>query len=168
MKAISKKMKTKVQIENKTKKRLNVKRKISKIVELLFQNKEIVKNSAIKGFNIDRLLFDIVFTDDIEIRKINKKYRNKDKETDVITFALFADDDNKFVFNKEVHLGEIIISVETAENQAQNGFDVEILTLICHGILHLLGFDHLNDEDYNFVVRTQKEIISKLYEKISI
>lgn len=155
-------MKTKVQIEDNYKVKLSLKRKISKIVGLLFDIDEIQKNSAIKGFDVNTLTFGIVFVNDSEIRKINKEYRNKDRETDVITFALFADDENKFVFKKTVELGEILISVDTAKKQAKEGLEKEILTLITHGILHLLGFDHLTDEDYNFVVSVQEKVIAEL------
>lgn len=155
-------MKTKVQIEDNYGVKLSLKRKISKIVELLFNIDEIQKNSAIKDFDVNTLSFGIVFICDPEIRKINKEYRNKDKETDVITFALFADDENKFVFRKTAELGEILISVDTAKKQAKEGLEKEILTLIAHGILHLLGFDHLTNEDYNFVVGVQEKVIAEL------
>lgn len=155
-------MKATVQIEDRYNLKLHIKRKISKIISLLFEIDEIKKNSCIAGLNVNRLSFSIIFTDDDTIWKINKEYRKKDAPTDVITFALFADDTNKFVFNKTVELGEIIISVDTAKNQAQDSLENEILTLICHGILHLLGFDHLTNEDYNFVVGIQNSVISKL------
>lgn len=155
-------MKTRVQIEDNYGVKLSLKRKISKIAELLFNIEEIQENSAIKDFDVNTLSFSIVFVCDPEIREINKEYRNKDKETDVITFALFADDENKFVFRKTAELGEIFISVDTAKKQAKEGLEKEILTLIVHGILHLLGFDHLTNEDYNFVVGVQEKVIAEL------
>ncbi len=155
-------METRVQIEDKYKIKLHLKRKISKLVNLLFEIDEIKNNSAIKGFDIDTIAFDIVLTDDKEIHSINKTYRNKDNPTDVITFALFADDDNKFVFDKTVELGEIIISVDTAKRQAKETLEKEILTLIVHGIMHLLGFDHQTNKDYNFVVSVQDSVINGL------
>ncbi len=155
-------METRIQIEDKYKIKLHLKRKISKLVNLLFEIDEIKNNSAIKGFDIDTIAFDIVLTDDKEIHSINKTYRNKDNPTDVITFALFADDDNKFVFDKTVELGEIIISVDTAKRQAKETLEKEILTLIVHGIMHLLGFDHQTNKDYNFVVRVQDSVINGL------
>ena len=155
-------METRVQIEDKYKIKLHLKRKISKLVNLLFETDEIKNNSAIKGFDIDTIAFDIVLTDDKEIHSINKTYRNKDNPTDVITFALFADDDNKFVFDKTVELGEIIISVDTAKRQAKETLEKEILTLIVHGIMHLLGFDHQTNKDYNFVVSVQDSVINGL------
>ena len=155
-------MKTKIQIEDNQGLNLSLKRKVSKIVNFLFENEDIKKNSAIKDFDVETLSFDIVFVDDKTIHSINKEYRKKDSPTDVITFALFADDEHKFVFNKTVELGEIIISVETAKRQARESLEKEILTLICHGILHLLGFDHLCEADYNFVVGIQDSVISRL------
>ena len=161
-------METRVQIEDKYKIKLHLKRKISKLVNLLFEIDEIKNNSAIKGFEIDTIAFDIVLTDDKEIHSINKTYRNKDNPTDVITFALFADDDNKFVFDKTVELGEIIISVDTAKRQAKETLKKEILTLIVHGIMHVLGFDHQTNKDYNFVFRVQDSVINGLRKNISL
>ncbi len=155
-------MKTTLQIEDNYGIKLSLKRKISKIVNLLFEIDEIKEKSAIAGFDVDVLSFDILFCDDETIHSINKEYRKKDSPTDVITFALFADDENKFVFDKTVELGEIIISIDTAKKQMKETLEKEVLTLICHGILHLLGFDHLTDKDYNFVVNVQDSVISKL------
>lgn len=155
-------MKTTLQIEDNYGIKLSLKRKISKIVNLLFEIDEIKEKSAIAGFDVDVLSFDILFCNDETIHSINKEYRKKDSPTDVITFALFADDENKFVFDKTVELGEIIISIDTAKKQMKETLEKEVLTLICHGILHLLGFDHLTDKDYNFVVNVQDSVISKL------
>ena len=161
-------MKTKILVDDRYGLNFPVKRQIKKIVNLLFEKDEIRKNSATAPYNVETVSLGIVFSNDKEIKEVNKNYRNKDLPTDVITFALFADDENKFVFNKTAELGEIIISVDTAIRQAANGLETEIFTLICHGILHLLGFDHSTDEDYNFVVRTQEDIISRIYEKVPV
>ena len=87
----------------------------------------------------------------------NREYRKKDHPTDVITFALFADseDDEKFIFEEEVNLGEILISIDTIKKQAKESVYDELLVVSAHGILHLLGFDHLTEEDYKFMVDKQ-------------
>ena len=72
------------------------------------------------------------------------------------------DDENVIVYRKTADLGQIIVSVETAERQKKETLEKEILTLIIHGILHLFGFDHLTKKDYDFVVRMQNEIIEEL------
>ena len=155
-------MKTKIQIEDNYGIKLSIKRKVSKITKLLFKIEEVKNNSAVYGFDFDTLAFDILFVDDKTIHSINKEYRKKDSPTDVITFALFADDDNKLVINKTIELGEIIISIDTAIKQAQKSLEEEVLTLICHGVLHLIGFDHLTEEDYNFIVRIQDSVLKQL------
>ncbi len=88
----------------------------------------------IKHCNIN-IELSVLFTDDKEIRELNKNFRNKDKATDVLSFPL--DDLN--------HLGDLVVSVETLKKQAKE-FQVtkleELNRLIVHGILHLHGFDH--------------------------
>lgn len=140
--------------------------KIKSLVPLIINNllgmEDIRKKSCINEYKFNKLCFDILFIDDAEIHKINLEYRKKDSPTDVITFALFADDENKFVLDGEINLGEIIISLDTAFKQADNDINRELLTLITHGILHLLGFDHQTNEDYNFIVDTQKRVLEEL------
>ena len=106
--------------------------------------------------------FDVSFCSDETIHQINREYRFKDKPTDVITFSLFVDDDNSIVYRKTADLGQIIVSVETADKQKKETLEKEILTLICHGILHLLGFDHLEKKDYDFVVGVQDKVLGEL------
>ncbi len=102
--------------------------------------------------------FDIIFCDDVKIQEINSQYREKDCPTDVITFALFFDSEEKIITPEGVHLGEILISLDTAKKQAVENnvtLEKEVSTLIAHGILHLLGFDHQTPKDYDFVVNLQ-------------
>lgn len=140
----------------------DIEAKVAKITDLLLGMSEIFDNSCLSGFEFKSVSFDILFVDDFKIQEINREYRNKDVPTDVITFALFADDDFKMVMEDDIYLGEILISVDTAKKQAKDGVKNEILTLITHGILHLLGFDHQTDEDYNFIVKIQDCILEKI------
>lgn len=84
----------------------------------------------------------ILFTDDNEIKKLNSKYRGKNKATDVLSFAQQEADFPKSDF---VLFGDIVISFETAKRQAVvygTRFRDEILRLLVHGVLHLLGYEH--------------------------
>lgn len=140
------------------------KKTIEKIIRILLNNKEVYNLSCLADKNFDKLEFDFVFCNDEFIHKINKEYRKKDCPTDVITFALFCDDNNSTV-QKNINLGEIIISVDTANKQAKDNkhsLEKEICYLICHGILHLMGFDHLTEEEYNFMVNIQNAVMEKL------
>lgn len=139
----------------------NYKSKIKKMLELML-NLEELKTSKIFDEKISKIRFDVLFCNDETIHQINREYRNKDCPTDVITFSLFCDDENAMVYRKTADLGQIIVSVETAKKQFKTTLEEEILTLICHGILHLFGFDHLTKKDYDFVVRIQNQIIEEV------
>ena len=139
----------------------NLKPKIKKMLDIMLNLKEL-KKSKIFSENISKIRFDLSFCKDETIHQINREYRFKDSPTDVITFSLFVDDDNSIVYRKTADLGQIIISIETADKQKKESLEKEILTLICHGILHLLGFDHLEKKDYDFIVGVQNKILEEL------
>ena len=124
---------------------------------------EIKDKYCLKGRKFKTLVFDIVLCNDEEIHRINREYRNIDRPTDVITFAIFSDspEEEKFIFDGEINLGEIIISLDTIKRQAEENkttTEDELRLITAHGILHLLGFDHLTECDYNFVVKTQNKV----------
>lgn len=106
----------------------------------------------------------ITLVDDERIHEINREYRNVDRPTDVISFALDDDledsDEPELIDGPEEHLlGDIIISVETANRQGEefgHGLEREIVYLAVHGLLHLLGYDHMVEED-KVVMRAKEE-----------
>lgn len=104
---------------------------------------------------------DITIVTDDEIHALNRDYRNVDRATDVLSFALDEDGgEPELVGGPEVHLlGDIIISAETAMRQAEefgHGLEREIVYLAVHGLLHLLGYDHMQEED-KVVMRAKEE-----------
>ena len=139
----------------------NYKPKIKNMLDIMTKMSEL-KSSKVFNEKISKIRFDISFCNDETIQEINRDYRQKDCPTDVITFSLFADDENAIIYRKTADLGTIIVSVETAKKQAKTTLEEEILTLICHGILNLFGFDHLTKNDYDFVVGIQNQVIKKL------
>ena len=134
------------------------KTKVKEILEKIFEIKEL----NVFENDVKKLEFDICFCNNKEIREINAKYRNKNTPTDVITFSLFSDDEYASVVKGTAHLGQIIVSIERANEQKKDTLEKEILTLIIHGILHLFGFDHQTKEDYDFVVSIQNKILENL------
>lgn len=135
------------------------------ILEYIFKNERLYSQSVLKDYNLEDLTVsvDILLTDDEEIQELNTSYRDKEKPTDVLSFALFADSAEKNAFPKnDVPLGEVIISVESAKRQADDNkieLQEEIRFLLCHGILHLLGFDHPDQESLDLLIQIQNEII---------
>jgi len=127
----------------------------------------LLKESCLDGYKFDTLTFDIFFCDSQKTHEINKEYRQKDYPADIITFAIFADDEFKFILDNDINLGEIIIAVDKVKEEALKANvseEYELYFLIAHGILHLFGFDHQTEEDYNFVIKTQKDVLEKIME----
>ena len=106
----------------------------------------------------------LLLTDDEEIQSLNKKYRNIDTPTDVLAFSQIEKVNNTAVLcdKEEFLLGDIVISVETAQRQAvELGHSLlyELILLSVHGFLHLLGFDHDYEKKNDKMKSLEKEII---------
>lgn len=134
------------------------------MTEFLLKKQDVVEGSCLSGYEFDTVCFDVVFTGDAKIHEINRDYRGKDRPTDVISFALWADSpkDERFLFDGEINLGEIIISVDTAKKQSTENsisFENELYCLLSHGILHLLGFDHGCESDLRYMLDLQREMV---------
>ena len=109
----------------------------------------------------------VTLTDNAYIKKLNKKHRNKDSHTDVLSFPMYEDGDFSDVLPGErVILGDIVISLERAKEQASeigHGFLREVAFLAVHSTLHLLGYDHeRSEEDDELQCSKQKKIIEKV------
>lgn len=130
-----------------------------------FYLEQLTEVSCLEGIDFDTVTFDILFCDGAKTHQINKEYREKDYVADIITFAIFADDESKFVLDADVNLGEVIIALDKITEEAEkSGVSrlYQLYFLIAHGILHLLGFDHQTEEDYNFVVGVQKKALNSI------
>lgn len=108
----------------------------------------------------------INFVDNNEIQTINRNYRQIDRPTDVISFALEEEMEGELkVIGDEmpVILGDIVISVEKAREQADayaHSFQRELGFLALHGFLHLLGYDHMNQSDEKIMFQKQEELLN--------
>lgn len=140
---------------------------------LEFYISTLKEKSCLKDYSYDSISLDIVFCDSEKTHELNRDYRDKDKPADIITFAIFADDENRFVFDNEINLGEIIIALDKVIegvnrdiSNSQNK-EQELYFLISHGLMHLLGFDHQTEEEYNFVINEQRKALGSIeYDKI--
>ncbi|MFD2655173.1 rRNA maturation RNase YbeY [Gracilibacillus thailandensis] len=109
----------------------------------------------------------ISFVNNDEIQQLNKQYRELDKPTDVLSFALEEEVDQEIRIigaDIPVTLGDIIISVDKADEQAleyNHSFSRELGFLALHGFLHLLGYDHMNEEDERKMFSRQEEILNE-------
>ena len=116
---------------------------------------------ALKREKLDNVEFNFIFVDSNTIHDINKTYRNVDRVTDVISFAL---EDNKTIELDHRLLGDIYICVERAEEQAKeygHSFLRELAFLTIHGLLHLLGYDHMEKEEEKIMFQKQEDILNE-------
>lgn len=151
-----------------------VKNSAKSMLEYLLAQTEIKNKCCLKDYNYDTISFDFLFTNSGQTHWINLEYRSKNHPADIITFAVFADcDDNeRFVIDGDINLGEIIIALDKMiEGGLEKGINKEdeLAFFMSHGIMHLLGFDHNTISDYNFVVEWQKKALESIninYDKI--
>lgn len=110
----------------------------------------------------------LIFTDAKEIHEINRSYRNIDRPTDVISFAMMDSENDYEMPEGENELGDIFISIDAVREQAESyGHSVrrEVCFLFTHGLLHLLGYDHMNEEDEKVMFQIQDVIIDEIVPK---
>ena len=123
-----------------------------------------------EGLIDSKLIMTITFTTQEEIRKINKKYRKIDKATDVLSFPMFekAELDEKIKnkdFLYEDVLGDVIISIDKVKEQAEeygHSFERELSYMLVHGFYHLMGYDHIEEEDKKIMRPKEEKILNEL------
>ena len=135
---------------------------VEEIIEI-----EIIRAAKVVGelYGAENSELSITLTNDENIHELNKKFRGVDKPTDVLSFA-FRESDEPEILNPQIEiLGDIIISLERAKIQAENfghSYLREVIFLTVHGLLHLLGYDHIDDNDRIEMEREQDYIMSQL------
>ncbi len=118
---------------------------------------------AVKIENLHKVSFNVIIVDNEYIHKINKEYRNIDRETDVITFAL-EDEESIVLPDDERVLGDIYISIDKVKSQAKeygHSERRELCFLAVHGFYHLLGYDHMTEEDEKIMFSKQERVLSE-------
>jgi len=112
----------------------------------------------------------ILLTDDSEIKELNSKFRNKDKATDVLSFSMHEGESGGV---EAPSLGDVVISLETAEQQATElnvSFSDEIIRLLVHGVLHLVGYEHegVDDQKVREMEGKEQELFEILLKELSL
>ena len=133
---------------------------INKVIEECFKNEKLEQL---------KLYVSITLTVPEEIKSINKQYRNIDKATDVLSFPMFEKDeiDEMIRRNYQIEdvLGDIIISIEKVEEQAKeygHSFERELAYMVVHGFFHIMGYDHIEEQDKIIMRKKEDEILNKL------
>lgn len=130
---------------------------IKTVLEQCFKEEKISKNN---------LYVNIILTNPDNIRKINKQYRNIDKETDVLSFPMFEKEElENFDSIIPEPLGDIVISIEKVKEQAEeygHSFERELAYMVVHGFYHLMGYDHIELSDRKIMREKEENILNKL------
>jgi len=125
-------------------------------------NKKLKKISKIiNPFKKKNITFTILLTNSLNIKKLNKKFRNKNKSTDVLSFPFFSSYNLKFIKKKNIYIGDIAISYEIISFRSKkNNFFAEFDKIWVHGLLHLIGYNHIKSKDYFKMNKIEKKIIN--------
>lgn len=127
-------------------------------------NKVIEKCFEIENLDNTKLYISVILTTPNIIKEINNQYRNIDKETDVLSFPMFEKDEIYNVTEEEA-LGDIIISVERVNQQAEeygHSFERELSYMLVHGFYHLMGEDHIEDDDKKAMREKEENVLDQL------
>ncbi len=123
-----------------------------------------------EGLQESKLIITVTLTNPDNIKKINKQFRNIDNATDVLSFPIFEKNElNQKIIQKnfmhEDMLGDIIISIKKVEEQAKeygHSFERELSYMLVHGFYHLMGYDHIKEEDKKEMRPKEEKILNEL------
>ena len=134
---------------------------------------KLIQKVVRQCFEIANVYLNIILTDSENIKQINQRYRNIDKETDVLSFPMFEKEEINHLIEKsklkeiEVQevLGDIVISIPRVKQQAlEYGHNIEreLSYMIVHGFYHIMGYDHMNEEEKNIMRAKEEKVLNLL------
>ena len=150
-------IKVNVEIENKSwHKKINNPKKY-------FEKKLKKIPKILKFTKVRNITFTILLTNSINMKKLNKKFRNKNKPTDILSFPFFTLKSLKLIRQKNFYVGDIAASFEIINSHSKNNnFISEFDKLWVHGLLHLLGYSHKKNKDYFKMNKMEKKILNSI------
>lgn len=130
-------------------------------------NKVLIECFKEENLQNSKLYISIILTTPEHIKEINNKYRNIDMETDVLSFPMFEKNEINSLknLNYEEALGDIVISIEKVKNQAEeyaHSFERELSYMVVHGFYHLMGEDHIKEEEKIKMREKEEKVLRKL------
>ena len=126
-------------------------------------NKKLVKIPKIVKFLRNKnIIFTIFLTNSWNMKKLNKKFRKKNKSTDILSFPTFARKNLKFLKDKKIYIGDLAASYEIINSRSKKNFLAEFDKVWVHGLLHLIGYDHIKDRDYDVMNKIEKRILNSI------
>ena len=123
-----------------------------------------------EGLDNIKIYINIILTNPEEIKRINKEYRNIDKETDVLSFPMFQKEEIEGLIKKKENivtdiLGDVVISIPRVYEQAEeynHSFERELSYMVVHGFYHIMGYDHMEEEEKKIMRQKEENVLQKL------
>ena len=127
-------------------------------------SKKLKKISKIvKFFKGKNLTFTILLTNSLNMKKLNKKFRNCNKPTDVLSFPFFSSNEIKSIKQKKFYIGDIATSYEIINYRSKkDNFLLNFDKAWIHGLLHLVGYDHIRNQDYYKMNKIEKRVLNSI------
>ena len=118
------------------------------------------------GYETENCCFNVSIVSQEEIRQLNKEYRGIDSVTDVLSFPTYGEDEEiELEEDEELNYGDVVICTDRAREQAEefgHSYERELIYLFTHSILHLLGYDHMTDEDKKEMRAKEETVMNEL------
>ena len=149
-------IKVNVKVNNKSwcKKIKNPKKYFNKKLEKIYKIINFFKNKNI--------VFTILLTSSINMQKLNKKFRKCNRPTDVLSFPSFSLKNLKYIKEKKIYIGDIAASYEAIHSRSKFFFFEEFDKVWVHGLLHLIGYDHIRKKDFHKMDKIEKRILNSI------
>jgi probable rRNA maturation factor len=121
-------------------------------------------SKIIRFFKGKNIIFTILLTNSLNMKKLNKKFRKRNNSTDVLSFPFFSSKNLQSIKEKNFYIGDIAISYEIIDSRSKkNNFSLEFDKVWIHGLLHLVGYNHIRNKDYFKMDRIEKRILNLIY-----
>ena len=119
-------------------------------------------SNIIKFFRDKNITFTILLTNSLNVKKLNKKFRKRNKSTDVLSFPSFPPKRLQVMKGKKIYIGDIAASYEAIYSRSKKNFFKEFDKVWVHGLLHLIGYDHISNEDFYKMDKIEKRILNSI------
>ena len=131
--------------------------------EKYFRKKLKKISKIVKFFKGKNITFTILLTSSLNMKKLNKKFRNQNTSTDVLSFPFLSSNNLKFIKQKKLYIGDVATSYEIINSRSKkNNFLLEFDKAWVHGLLHLIGYNHIKDKDYSKMNKIEKRILNSI------
>ena len=126
-------------------------------------NRKLKKISKmLKLFKNKNMTFTILLTNSLNMKKLNKKFRKRNKSTDVLSFPVFSKKNLISIKKKKIYIGDLAASYEIINSRSKKNFLAEFDKVWVHGFLHLIGYDHVKNKDYYKMNKIEKRILNSI------